>query len=225
MLVGLVVGTAAGLGGRASRSVGGVVPDPRDGALQALAVGLAGRPRPRRRRRARQRAAGRRTRRCGPRPSAPSSARWSLLAGGLAALALVRPTADPRAPLPVAALVGLTLAAGLLGALLWSPVVAALGRSGPRGPAHRSAASRCSPRRRPLLPSVTAGLPRRRAGHGVPGRRLVGLDRSGPPRTRPPHLVPLDARVSPSTQVQLPATVVDAAAADRASGPAWWSRR
>ena len=134
-----------------------------------------------------------------------------LLAGGLAVLALVRPTTDPRAPLPVAALVGLTLATGLLGALLWSPAVAALGRltraveGGP--PLRRTV---LLARRRPLLPSVTAGfLAAALATAFLAGAWSASTARSA--QDQAANLVPLDARVSPSTQVQLPATVVDQA--------------
>ena len=131
-----------------------------------------------------------------------------LLAGGLALLALGRPTTDVRAPLPVAALVGLTLAAGLLGTLLWSPAVALLGRrSGPRAGALRRVALLTA--RRPLLPSVTAGFLAAALATGLlAGAWSASTGRSAEDRAA--DLVPLDARVAPSTQVQLPATVVDA---------------
>ena len=140
-----------------------------------------------------------------------------LLAGGLAALALVRPTTEARAPLPVAALVALTLAAGLLGALLWSPVVAALGRLRgsirPGAPLRRTGPLRriaLLTARRPLLPSVTAGfLAAAVATAFLAGAWSASTSRSA--QDQAATLVPLDVRVSPSTQVQLPGTVVDAA--------------
>ncbi|MGI3780822.1 MAG: hypothetical protein ACRYG2_08585, partial [Janthinobacterium lividum] len=130
-----------------------------------------------------------------------------LLVGGLATLALVRPTADPRAPLPVAALVGLTLAAGLVAALLWTPVAAVLERRARRGgaPLRRIALLAA---RRPLLPSVTAGfLAAALATASLAGAWSASTQRSA--QDQAADLVPLDAAVSPSTQVQLPATVVD----------------
>ena len=130
-----------------------------------------------------------------------------LVAGGVALLALVRPTSDPRAPLPVAALVGLTLAVGLLGALLWTPVVAALGRRPHRDRALRRVVLLVA--RRPLLPSLTAGFLAAALATGVlAGAWSASTARSAEDRAA--DLVPLDARITPSTQVQLPATVVDA---------------
>ena len=139
-----------------------------------------------------------------------------VLAAGLALLALVRPDADPRAPLPVAALVALTLANGLVAALLWSALVAALaavrGRRGSR-PGSTAAHARRSitllAARRPLLPSVTAGL----LAATVATALLAGAwseSTRGSAADRAAETVPLDLRVSPGTQVQLPATVVDA---------------
>ena len=209
VLLGLVVGTAAGLA-VVLLLTRGVVPDPGGAAVRALASawpvvgGLAVAA-----------VLGSVLLAAGPalRPGTLRGvlAAVVLLAGGLAALALVRPTADPRAPLPVAALVGLTLATGLLGALLWSPVVAALGRltravaGGP--PLRRTV---LLARRRPLLPSVTAGfLAAALATAFLAGAWSASTSRSA--QDQAANLVPLDARVSPSTQVQLPATVVDQA--------------
>ncbi len=131
-----------------------------------------------------------------------------LLAGGLATLALVRPTDDPRAPLPVAALVGLTLAVGLVAALLWSPLVALLGRAarGPGAPLRRVTLLAA---RRPLLPSLTAGfLAATLATAFLATSWSQSTQRSAEDRAA--SAVPLDLRVSPGSQVQLPATVVDA---------------
>ena len=132
-----------------------------------------------------------------------------LLAAGLATLALVRPTPDPRAPLPVAALVGLTLGAGLVGALLWSPAVATLGRFG-HEPGTPLRATVLLAARRPLLPSVTAGfLAAALATAFLAGAWSASTQRSA--QDQAASLVPLDAAVAPSTQVLLPATVVDTA--------------
>ncbi|SEQ60615.1 hypothetical protein [Microlunatus flavus] len=135
-----------------------------------------------------------------------------VVAGGLALLALVRPTSDPRAPLPVAALVALTLAVGLVAALLWTPVVALLGRTGGavrhpgRRPLHRITLLAA---RRPLLPSLTAGfLAATLATALLAGSWSESTRRSAEDRAA--AAVPLDVRVSPGTQVPLPATVVDA---------------
>jgi hypothetical protein len=130
-----------------------------------------------------------------------------LLAGGLVALALVRPTDDPGAPLPVAALVGLTLAAGLVGALVWSPAVAVLGGRGRRDVAPLRQVTRLVARR-PLLPSLTAGfLAAALATAALAGAWSASTRRSAEDRAA--ALVPLDVAVTASTQVQLPATVVD----------------
>lgn len=207
VLVGLVVGTAAGLAVVVALTHGRV-PDPAASATGALAsawpvvLGLAaaavlGSV---------LLAAGPALR---PRTLRVVLAAAVLLAGGLAALALVRPTADPRAPLPVAALVGLTLAAGLVGALLWSPVVSALSRAGLRtgAPLRRTALLSA---RRPLLPSVTAGfLAAALATAFLAAAWSASTSRSA--QDQAASLVPLDVTVSPSTQVQLPATVVDRA--------------
>ena len=197
----VVVGLVVGDGGRPGLVVAltrGLVPDPGRGALHALAVawpvvlGLgvaavlgsvllaAGPP-------VRDRAP---CASCSASPSSCSPAVSPLLA-------LVRPTPDPRAPLPVAALVGLTLAAGLLGALLWSPVVAALGAGSGPEPGRTAAADR--PPDGPAAPAAQRDrrVPRGRAGHRVPGRGLVGLDATFRARTRRPALVPLDARGRP----------------------------
>lgn len=132
-----------------------------------------------------------------------------LLAAGLGALALVRPTDDPRAPLPVAALVALTLAVGVVGVLTWSPVVALLQR---RARAARRPLRRVTllAARRPLLPSLTAGfLAATLATAFLAVSWSSSTQRSAEDRAA--YAVPLDLRVSPGTQVQLPATVVDAA--------------
>ena len=206
VLVGLVVGTAVGLGVTVALARG-VVPDPLDGASQALSttwpvvlgLGVAA-------------LVGSVLLAAGPvvRPTTLRAVLGAVvaLAAGLATLALVRPTADPGAPLPVAALVALTLAAGLLGALLWSPVVAALGRSGAR-PAAPLRRITLLTGRRPLLPSVTAGfLAAALATAFLAGSWSASTQRSA--QDQAASLVPLDARVSPSTQVQLPSTVIDA---------------
>lgn len=209
VLLGLVVGTVAGLA-VVLLLTRGVVPDPGGAAVRALTsawpvvLGLAVAA-----------VLGSVLLAAGPavRPAALRAvlAAVVLLAGGLAVLALVRPTTDPGAPLPVAALVGLTLATGLLGALLWSPFVAALarlGRATDGGPPLRRTVLLA--RRRPLLPSVTAGfLAAALATAFLAGAWSASTARSS--QDRAANLVPLDARVSPSTQVQLPATVVDPA--------------
>ena len=205
VLVGLVVGTSAGLAVVVVLARG-LVPDPAGAALHALAsawpvvlglgaaavlgsVLLAAGPALR------------------PRTLRAVLAAVVLLAGGLAALALVRPTTDPRAPLPVAALVGLTLGVGLLGALLWSPVVAALGRRRTAAPLRRTALLVA---RRPLLPSATAGfLAAAVATAFLAGSWSASTSRSA--QDQAANLVPLDVRVTPSTQVLLPAAVVDRA--------------
>ena len=209
VLLGLVVGTLAGLA-VVLLLTRGVVPDPGGAAVRALGsawpvvLGLAVAA-----------VLGSVLLAAGPtlRPATLRGvlAAVVLLAGGLAVLALVRPTADPRAPVPVTALVGLTLATGLLGALLWSPTVAALGRlaraveGGP--PLRRTV---LLARRRPLLPSVTAGfLAAALATAFLAGAWSASTARSA--QDQAANLVPLDARVTPSTQVQLPATVVDQA--------------
>ncbi|MGI3785185.1 MAG: hypothetical protein ACRYG2_30880, partial [Janthinobacterium lividum] len=211
VVAGLVLGTAAGLAVVVGL-VHGFVPDPGAAALQALttdwpvvlglgvaavlgSVLLAAGPALR------------------PRTLRLVLGAVVLLAGGLALLALVRPTTDTGAPLPVAALVGLTLAAGLLGALLWSPVVALLGRRGRTGPVGTGPPLRrvaLLTARRPLLPSVTAGfLAAALATAFLAGAWSASTQRSA--QDQAAELVPLDARVSPSTQVQLPASVVDSA--------------
>ena len=207
VLVGLVAGTAAGLA-VVLLLTRGVVPDPGGAAVRALAsawpvvLGLAVAA-----------VLGSVLLAAGPALRAGALrgvlAAVVLLAGGLAVLALVRPTADPGAPLPVAALVGLTLATGLLGALLWSPAVAALDRLA-RAVAGGAPLRRTVllARRRPLLPSVTAGfLAAALATAFLAGAWSASTARSALDQAA--NLVPLDARVSPSTQVQLPATVVD----------------
>ena len=204
VVVGLVVGTAAGTALVAVLVRGG--PDPSAGALHALAstwpvvlgLGLAA-------------VLGSVLLAAGP-ALRPATLRLALtavvlLAGGLAVLALVRPTADPRAPLPVAALVGLTLAAGLLGALLWTPVVGALARGGRRGATPLTRVALLTTRR-PLLPSVTAGfLAAALATAFLAGAWSASTHRSAEDRAA--SLVPLDVRVTPSTQVRQPASVVD----------------
>ena len=204
VVVGLVVGTAAGLAVVVALTHG--VPDPSAAALPALAsawpavvgLGLAA-------------VLGSVLLAAGP-PLRPGTLRLVLgavflPAAGLATLALVRPTPDPGAPLPVAALVGLTLAAGLVGALLWSPVVALVGGVGQRGALRRVT---LLTGRRPLLPSVTAGfLAAALATAFLAGAWSASTQRSA--QDRAADAVPLDVAVAPSTQVQLPATVVDPA--------------
>ncbi len=213
VLVGLVVGTAAGLA-LVLVLTHGLVPVPAEAALDALAsawpvvLGLGGAA-----------VVGSVLLAAGP-ALRPATLRVVLgcvvlLAGGLAALALVRPTTDPRAPLPVVALVGLTLAAGLVAALLWSPVVAVLDRTeetGSRGRRPGSPLRRVAllAGRRPLLPSVTAGfLAAALATASLAGAESASTQRSA--QDQAAAQVPLDVAIAPSTQVQLPATVVDAA--------------
>ena len=130
-----------------------------------------------------------------------------LAAAGLALLALVSPPAGPTAPLPSAALVALVLVVGGLGALLWSPAVAGLARLG-RGGALRPLVF--LPRRRPLLPSVTAGfLAAALATALLAGAYGATLRRSAEDRAA--ALVPLDVRITPSSTVPVPSAVVDAA--------------
>lgn len=209
--VGLVVGTATGLAVVVALTRQ-LVPDPAGSALHALAsawpavLGLAAAA-----------VLGSVVLAAGP-GLRPGTIRVALavavlLAGALATLALVRPTPDPRAPLPVAALVGLTLAAGLVGALLWSPVVSALDRLGhgrvrtPGGGSPLRGMALLAARR-PLLPSVTAGfLAAALATAFLAGAWSASTQRSA--QDQAAALVPLDVAVSPSTQVQLPATVVD----------------
>jgi hypothetical protein len=207
VVVGLLVGTAAGLAAVVALTRG-LVPDPWFGARLALgsawpvvlglgAAALLGSV---------LLAAGRGLR---PRTLRAVLGAAVLLAAALATLALVRPTPDPRAPLPVAALVGLTLGAGLVGALLWSPAVAALGRLG-RGPATPLRGTVLLAARRPLLPSVTAGfLAAALATAFLAGAWSASTQRSA--QDQAASLVPLDASVAPSTQVLLPSTVVDPA--------------
>ncbi len=144
-----------------------------------------------------------------------------VLAGGVAVLALARPTADPTAPLPVVALVAVALGTGLVAGLLWSPLLALAARTGlPARPRRSGQAGRPgrgpSPlrqtvllaARRPLLPGVTAGfLAAALATATLAGAWSASTQRSALDRAA--DLVPLDARVAPSTQVRLPADVVD----------------
>lgn len=210
VVLGLVVGVLVGLA--VTTWLGsGAVPDPLAGAVRALATGwpvvlglgiaaLVGSV---------LLAAGPAVR---PRTLRAVVGTAVLVAGGLVTLALVRPTPDPGAPLPVAALVALTLAAGLVGALLWSPVVAALGRprAGSDRPSRPLRRITLLAGRRPLLPSVTAGFLAATVATAVlAGSWSASTARSA--QDQAAALVPLDARVSPSTQVRLPATVVDAA--------------
>ena len=103
-----------------------------------------------------------------------------LLAAGLATLALVRPTPAPARRSPVAALVGLTLfvpAAGL-GALLLGarPSRSSAGLGAGAGPTPPPAGHRPAGRPPPAAAERDRRVPGRRAGHGLPRRRVVRVD-------------------------------------------------
>ena len=126
-------------------------------------------------------------------------------AAGLVALAAAGPPRAPDDPLPIVGLVALTVAVGLVAALIWRPLTGALAQLiGPRRwrPVVRALI------RRPLLSSVTAGFVAAALATALlattygASLRQAALDQAA-------FQVPLDVSVSPSAQVAVPTDAVD----------------